>query len=169
MHDTKKLSAPIVVCCVGGVRITWPKSTANWRHQTDSHWTVSEGTPGGRVSTTRLAFGWARRTGTCNTRSGMKRRIMLERSGSSLVGRHPPQSNLLPAGEQPSRILFSNLFALLSSDIYTHFCLVGRYLHRVRRSKIFSKAKCCCKGRLARVLLNRWGEDEEGSNSDCKV
>jgi len=62
------LLSPIVVCCVGGVRITWPKSTANWRHQTDSHWTVSEGTPGGRVSTTRLAFGWARRTGTRGSR-----------------------------------------------------------------------------------------------------
>ena len=83
---------------------------------------------------------------------------------------YPPQSNLLPAGEQASRILFSNLFALLSSDIYTHFCLVGRYLHRVRRSKIFFQSQMLLQRASGRVLPNRWGaQDEEGSNSDCKV
>ena len=82
---------------------------------------------------------------------------------------YPPQSNLLPAGEQASRILFSNLFALLSSDIYTHFCLVGRYLHRVRRSKIFFQSQMLLQRASGKSVAQQMGEDEEGSNSDCKV
>ena len=88
--------------------------------------------------------------------------------GSGLLAScYPPQSNLLSADEQGSSILFSNLFALLSPDIYTHFCLVGRYLHLAERSKIFSEAKCCCKAKPVwpAVLPNRWDEEEKG----CKI
>ena len=82
---------------------------------------------------------------------------------------YPPQSNLLPAGEQASSILFSNLFALLSSDIYTHFCLVGRYLHCLPGgAKYFPKPNVVAKG-VWQSVAQQMGQDEEGSNSDCKV
>ena len=82
---------------------------------------------------------------------------------------YPPQSNLLPEGEQGSRILFSNLFALLSSDIYTHFCLVGRYLHCLPGgAKYFPKPNVVAKG-VWQSVAQQMGQDEEGSNSDCKV
>ena len=82
---------------------------------------------------------------------------------------YPPQSNLLPAGEQASSILFSNLFALLSSDIYTHFCLVGRYLHcSPGGAKYFPKPNVVAKG-VWQSVAQQMGQDEEGSNSDCKV
>ena len=77
----------------------------------------------------------------------MRRRRRSGTGSGLLASCYPPQSNLLSADEQGSSILFSNLFALLSPDIYTHFCLVGRYLHPAERSKIFSEAKCCCKAK----------------------
>ena len=81
-------------------------------------------------------------------------------TGSKLLAScYPPQSNLLSADEQGSSILFSNLFALLSPDIYTHFCLVARYLHLPtgEEQNIFQR----------QMLLQRSGccsTDEEGSN-----
>ena len=94
----------------------------------------------------------------------MRRRRRSGTGSDLLASCYPPQSNLLSADEQGSSILFSNLFALLSPDIYTHFCLVGRYLHPAERSKIFSEAKCCCKAKPVwpAVLPNRWDEEEKG-------
>ena len=97
----------------------------------------------------------------------MRRRRSSGTCSGLLASCYPPQANLLSADEQGSSILFSNLFALLSPDIYTHFCLVGRYLHLAERSKIFSEAKCCCKAKPVwrAVLPNRWDEEEKG----CKI